>query len=88
MPENDSAAHAAPLWDVDACASYLNKSRRWIWLMIARTPEQPGSIPHVRIGRSPRFIPDDIVDWVRGGCPPAAVFRQWQAAEEKRCRRN
>ncbi len=38
-------------------------------------------------GASPRFFPDDIVAWVRAGCPPAATFAQWNAAEEKRQKR-
>jgi len=72
------------LWDVQACAAYLGKSPRWIWSALTRRPEEPGSIPHVRIGRTPRFLQSDIAEWVRHGCPPAATFNGWKASPSKR----
>jgi len=71
------------LWDVKACARYLCRSERWVWSALRHRPEDAGSIPHVRIGRSPRFFRDDIAAWVRQGCPPAATLGQWQDAERK-----
>ncbi len=65
------------LWDVRACAKYLGKSPRWLWSSLTRRPEDPDSIPHVRVGKTPRFIPSDVETWVRQGCPPAATFSQW-----------
>lgn len=67
------------LWNAKDCAAYLGKSPRWLWSALTRQPHEPGSIPHVRIGKSPRFIPADIQAWVRNGCPPAATFSAWQA---------
>ena len=70
------------LWNMKECAQFLRRSPRWLWSIIARRPEEPGSIPHVRIGASPRFFPDDIAAWVRAGCPPAATFADWKAVEK------
>lgn len=75
------------LWTIKDCAAYLQRSPRWIWSAIAQPAEQAGSIPHFRIGASPRFFPDDITAWVRQGCPPAATFSEWNAAENKRQKR-
>ncbi|GMV83685.1 MAG: hypothetical protein AMXMBFR7_48690 [Planctomycetota bacterium] len=36
------------------------------------------------VARAPRFFPDDIAEWVRQGCPPAATFAQWKSADRKR----
>jgi predicted DNA-binding transcriptional regulator AlpA len=72
------------IWSVPECARFLGRSPRWVWSALRRRAEDPGSIPHVRIGRSPRFFPDDIAAWVRAGCPPAAAFAEWKAAEEGR----
>ena len=68
--------NATPLVSVGA------KGRSW------RTAHEPGSIPHVRIGSSPRFLPSDLEAWVRTGCPPAADFAEWHRVEEKKIRRN
>ena len=62
------------LWDMRACALYLGKSPRWLWSALQKRPEEPGSIPHARIGHTPRFVPADIEAWVRQGCPPAKAF--------------
>ena len=84
-----TAANAtAPLWDVRACARYLQKSPRWLRSALVRQPDEPGSIPHIRVGSSPRFIPEDIAAWVRQGCPPAATFAEWHGTKEKRKSRN
>ena len=80
VPQNDAPE---PLWDVQACAQYLGRSPRWVWAALRRPPDSAGSIPHVRLGKSPRFFPDDIAAWVRAGCPPAAMLGQWQDAERK-----
>lgn len=74
---------APALWDVPACAEFLGKSPRWIWSALTRRPEEAGSIPHVRVGSSPRFFPDEIAAWLRAGCPPADTFADWRVAEEK-----
>ena len=75
------------LWTVADAAKFLRKSPRWLWSALTRRPEESGSVPHFRIGASPRFFPDDLAAWVRFGCPPAATFAEWQAAENKRQKR-
>jgi len=80
------SSDAERLWDAKACAAYLGKSSRWLWSAIKLRPEEPGSVPHVRIGKSPRFLPRDIEAWVRQGCPPAATFAEWNRAQEKRAK--
>jgi hypothetical protein len=77
------ASQHKPLWQVKQCADFLGRSPRWIWSALTRRADEAGSIPHFHIGRSPRFFPDDIVAWVRAGCPPAATFTEWKAAQEK-----
>ncbi|HEY3325058.1 MAG TPA: helix-turn-helix domain-containing protein [Planctomycetota bacterium] len=77
----------APLWSVAEVATFLGKSPRWVWRALTITPDDAGSVPHVRIGASPRFVPDHIRRWILDGCPPAATFRAWQDADEKRQRR-
>lgn len=82
----------APLWSVRDVARFLQRSERWIYDTLAADPAKAGSIPVFRIpggrgsrGRgSARFVPADIVEWVAAGCPPAAVFRQWQEAEQRK----
>jgi hypothetical protein len=72
------------LWDIRACANFIRKSPRWLWSALRTRPEEPGSIPHVYIGKTARFVPADIEKWVQQGCPPAATFAEWRRAEEKR----
>jgi hypothetical protein len=62
------------LWTVWEAASFLNKSRRWVFSKLKLRPDQKGSLPHVRVGGGARFEPGVIRDWVRAGCPPAARF--------------
>lgn len=73
-----------PLWDNRTCSIYLGKSTRWLYIAVRTRPEEPGSIPHSRVGETPRFIPEDIREWVRVGCPPAATFAEWQRVEKKK----
>ena len=91
LHDNAATTHAgdrvARLWNVESCAAYLGKSPRWLWSALRVSPEKPGSIPHVRLGRTPRFLPEHISAWVGQGCPPAAMFRAWLTAEEKRQKR-
>jgi predicted DNA-binding transcriptional regulator AlpA len=72
------------LWDVKACAKFLGRSPRWVYRALSVPPSLPGSIPHFRLGASPRFIPDDISAWLAQGCPPAASFLAWKKAEGKK----
>lgn len=72
MPETES------LWRVKELAEYLKKSPRWVWERLKLSADQPGSIPHYRVGDSPRFAPGLIRQWVMGNCPPAATLEEWQ----------
>ena len=75
------------LWTVQDCANYLKKTVRWVQSATRRRAEIEGSIPHIRVGVSPRFIPDDIATWAKQGCPPAATYKTWQETEERRRKR-
>jgi hypothetical protein len=72
------------LWTVKEVADYLRRSPRWVQKALTYRPENPGSIPHFRLGavnskkRAPRFDPEDIRAWVKAGCPPAATFLSWK----------
>jgi hypothetical protein len=75
------------LWTVKDAAAFLQKSRRWMFLQLRLPDDAVGSIPHVKLGRTPRFIPDDMQAWAAMGFPPAATFRQWRDAENRRQRK-
>ena len=77
------AINRTMLWTPNECAVHLGKSARWIWAALSRLPKEKGSIPHVRIGRSPRFFPEDIREWVRLGCPPAETLADWKKPKER-----
>lgn len=92
-PISTAAQPAAPalpesvLWTVKDAAAFLRISVRKLRYGI-RTPEsEPGSIPCVRFGRMPRFIPDDLRAWAAAGFPPAGTFKAWRDAEERRRKR-
>ena len=72
------------LWTVKEVVPFLRVSERKVWEML-RTPDtEDGSIPHSRLGRMPRFVPELIKEWAAAGFPPAAVFKQWKETEAKR----
>lgn len=79
--ESNAALPAIPaslpqLWTVKEAATYLRKSESWVWQAV-RTPEdRPGSIPHAKLGKSPRFIPEEMQAWAASGFLPAADFKQ------------
>jgi predicted DNA-binding transcriptional regulator AlpA len=75
---------AASLWSVDECAKFLGKSRRWVWSAVARCANRNGSIPYVRVGRTPRFFPADIIEWARLNCPPAEVVEDLKGSRKSR----
>jgi hypothetical protein len=66
------------LWTVDQLAAFLNMSPRWIRKHLCYRPEETGSIPHIRFGRTPRFDPEQIKDWVAAGCPASSDWASWQ----------
>lgn len=77
-----------PLWGVKECAAFLKKSRRWVFCGLRLRETEQGSIPHSRLGRNPRFIPEELRAWAAMGFPPVAVFREWKTADEKHKRRS
>ena len=72
------------LWTLRDLAAYLKRSPRWISYHLPRAESEPGSIPHLRLGRSPRFVPSEISAWVRAGCPSVSTFHQKQSPSEAR----
>ena len=93
MNTEESHTHVAPavadtLWTVKQAAIFLQKSQRWLFGQLTLADDRPGSIPHVRLGRSPRFIPDDLRAWAAAGFPPAGTFKEWKEADARRARRN
>ena len=69
------SANLPQLWTVKEAANYLRKSESWVWQAV-RTPEdQQGSIPHAKLGKSPRFIPEEMQAWALSGFPSAAEFK-------------
>jgi hypothetical protein len=73
-----------PLWTTKEAAAFLRKSVRWVFYALRLPESEPGSIPHVRVGRAPRFSPEVLSEWVNVGCPPASVFRTWKAGSRHR----
>jgi hypothetical protein len=74
------------LWSVKDLAIYLQKSQRWVFKALRLPDTEAGSIPHVRLCRSPRFVPDDIKAWAFANFPPAATFRTWQEFDRRKRR--
>jgi len=74
------------LLTVKDLAVFLRKSARWVWYNLRRREDEPGSIPHVKLGKSPRFILEDVQAWVAAGFPPAATFKAWREIESRRRR--
>jgi hypothetical protein len=77
---------ASALLTVKELAAFLRKSARWVWYNLKRREDEPGSIPHVKLGKSPRFIFEDVQAWVAAGFPPAATFKAWRELESRRRR--
>lgn len=73
-----------PLWTAKETALFLRKSLRWVFYALRLPDTAPGSIPHVRVGRAPRFDPAVLSEWVNAGCPPTAAFRAWQMSARRR----
>ena len=73
----------APLWKIKELCVFLGRKRRWAEYAIKIPDTQVGSVPHVRVGRSPRFDPETIREWALAGCPPAADFAAWNRKKMK-----
>jgi len=70
------------LWTTQDVARFLRKSPRWVQYATQASAAVPGSIPHVRLGRSVRFDPELVQAWVKQGCPPAATFSAWRQSRK------
>ena len=75
------------LWGVKDVAAFVAKSERWVRYALVIPPTKAGSIPHFRVGESPRFDPDEIRGWARAGCPPVSEFRRAKNNNRKLQRR-
>jgi len=71
------------LWTVEDLAKFMRKSPRWVFYALRLRSTDPGSIPHIRLGRTPRFDPGTIREWVHQGCPPADTYRNWNLSKER-----
>lgn len=67
-----------PLWTVEDAAKYLRKSKRWVQYALLVPETEPGSMPHIRIGRNVRFEPAALREWIVADCPPAATLKKWR----------
>jgi hypothetical protein len=63
------------LWKIEQAAVFIRKSVRWIQYAMKIPPEEIGSIPYCKMGKTPLFIADKIREWVARGCSPAAAIR-------------
>jgi excisionase family DNA binding protein len=52
---------AGPLMSVGEVASWLNVKPSWVYGKVAAR-----EIPHVHVGRYPRFLRDEVEAWLRG----------------------
>lgn len=55
-----------PLLDAEAVAQLLGQKRSWVYDEV-----QAGRLPHIRLGRSLRFRPEDIEHVVEAAYAPA-----------------
>ena len=75
------------LWTVKDVSVFLGRSPRWVWSALVKAPNEAGSIPYIRLPgnrKSPRFISEDIKEWISCGCPPASDFQLFKAAKAKK----
>jgi hypothetical protein len=77
--EPANLAAVEPLLTRQGLARFLDLSPSWIDTALATPPEEEGSIPHVELPtsgrrRQVRFIPADVREWLRRGCPSARDF--------------
>ncbi len=77
----EGACAVQSLWSVPEVARYLKRSQRWVWSQLGRQASEAGSIPHRRIGKAPRFFPEEIRRWVDAGCPPVAQLQTWRGRQ-------
>jgi hypothetical protein len=76
--QGETVPDTTTLWTIAEVAAFLQRSIRWVRYTLRRPDSEQGSIPHLTLpGRGgTRFVPGEIEDWVRAGCPPARVFRR------------
>lgn len=74
LPQQPAQPPQPQLWTVSDAAAYLRKSESWVWQAVRTPQEQAGSIPHAKLGKSPRFIPEKLQKWAASGFPAVAEF--------------
>jgi hypothetical protein len=74
QPQPQQQPALPQLWTVSEAAAYLRKSESWVWQAVRTPQEQSGSIPHAKLGKSPRFIPEKLQKWAASGFPAVAEF--------------
>jgi excisionase family DNA binding protein len=52
-------ANVVKLWTVEAVAEFLGVSKTWVYRRV-----ESGEIPHRKIGRVVRFVPDEVTSWL------------------------
>jgi hypothetical protein len=82
----DIRPEVAGLWTVKDAAVFLRKSVRWVFYALRKPENVVGSLPNVKLGRTPRFVPDDLRAWVGMGCPPAGTFKSWKDSGSRKRR--
>jgi len=78
---NRAEATSDHLLTVIEAAHFLNRSERWVSEAIARDSKSKGSIPHYRLPGNRggvRFIREDLIAWLKDGCPPTAAWESWR----------
>jgi excisionase family DNA binding protein len=55
------------LWTVDDVVTFIGMSKTWVYRHV-----EANRIPHRKIGRVVRFVPDEVMAWVDSQRAPAA----------------
>lgn len=75
------------LLTVRQAAAYIQRSESWLYEALKRSPEEDGSVPHVRLpGRrgGARFDRAELLEWLRTGAPPAAVWEELKSGRRNK----
>lgn len=65
-PDNEEVPSSGPLMirGLRAAGELTGLSTRTIWSLVNRN-----ALPHRRLGRAVLFVPHELAEWVRQGCP-------------------
>lgn len=76
--KNIQSANEATLLSASDCARMCRISRR-SWFRLSASAKCPAC---VRVGASPRWVREDLLDWIRWGCPSLQEFQARKEAEQ------